>query len=682
MTDTASKFDDGSGVHTTYWEIVPSHGGSVERSWRAPTGQGDPTVEISDHDPVWDRVRSAARAQYGDPNIDYKIDGGTRYLAFGDGEQLPKDGTLVYHTPQGHNWIAYPGGKYAPADDNFQATAAPFSPAGYKLIDGHYAPINSHGEQIGAQADQLPHPNGWHVHDNIWTPENANGDHYEISDPATGARNYFDRNGHPITQQQYETGNPVPPGQTPDGDPPPPNDGGGTTTVLTDEQNSGAAADAVKKLEAKLQDRNDKSVDADRQLAEVLLNAHATTADGAKRLNDIQNEVETAVNAQPALDTPAGKRNFQQFINGKLKEIADVILLASLDAQSQKDTAAALADAIANQPAISDGTNQPPGNNPGTGNQPGQQITSPPAGSGGGGADGGDLGAGDLGGLGDGDLEDGDLGGLRGLGGLSPLASGLGPALGGLSSIPGAAAGIPATLGGLGSAVPSGIGSMLGGGGLSSPGGGLFDPLRNGHHPDDDPDDDPGDDGGLAGAFGDPSVEPPHDHADDHSGDNSQHHDNNPSGAQQQSPTGNTGSPLPTTAGTGPTPVTLGDGSTVTVDSPELAGAIKDIQAGVNPVDAFRKHNIVLPPTTSPPATPLDPSQLRPGSYGTYSNGDIVVAFGPDKAYVDGRIQPISAAAKPGFLGWQNPPAPVQTTSATAPVPVPVPLPANTTPVR
>jgi hypothetical protein len=45
-----------------------------------------------------------------------------------------------------------------------------------------------------------------------------------------------------------------------------------------------------------------------------------------------------------------------------------------------------------------------------------------------------------------------------------------------------------------------------------------------------------------------------------------------------------------------------------------------------------------------------------------------VVAFSPQKAWVDGHIQPISAAAKPGFLGWQNPPTPVQTIAATTPV--------------
>jgi hypothetical protein len=209
---------------------------------------------------------------------------------------------------------------------------------------------------------------------------------------------------------------------------------------------------------------------------------------------------------------------------------------------------------------------------------------------------------------------------------------------------------------------------MLGGGGLGNLGGGLFDQPHSEHHHKDEL----GDDSDLAGTLGDSSLDPPND--SDHSGndnDNQQHSNNHSdqpnNGAQQPAPLGTAASALAPT-GTGPTPITLADGSTVTADSPQLAEVIKDIQAGTNPVDAYRKHDIVLPPTTSPPAAPLDPSNLRAGSYGTYTNGDIVVALGPQKAWVDGHIQPISAAGKPGFLGWQNPPTPVQTTSTTTPV--------------
>jgi hypothetical protein len=663
MTNTPSVFDDGTGVHQTHWQIVRNGGGA----WRAPDGEGDPNIAISPNDPAWDRVRAAARTQYGDPNIDYIDDGRSRHLAFGDRKQLPTDGTLVYHDPQGRNWIPYSNGTYAPADDNFHPNGTPFSPAGYELINGHHAPINSHGDQIGPQGD-LPHPTGWHVHDNIWTPENKNGDYYEITDPKTGARNYFNKEGHPITQQQYDSGSATPAGQTPDDSAA--DDGGhgpnDDTTVLTDEQNSGAAATAAKTLESKLQDRNNKTVDADRQLAEVLLNAHATTADGAKRLNDIQKEVEAAVNAQPALDTPMGKREFQKFINGKLKEVGDIIRSASLDAKSQKDTAAALADAINTRPDINDGS-APAGGNADPGNQQQQQQpgSGPPPPIGTSGGDVGDLG---------GELADAGLGDPGGLAGAIPLTS----ALGGLSSIPGAAAGIPAALGGLGTSIPSGIGSMLGGGGLGNLGGGLFDQPHSEHHHKDEL----GDDSDIAGALGDSSLDPPKD--SDHSDDNSnQQHSNNHSdqpnnGAQQPAPLGTAASALAPT-GTGPTPITLADGTTVTADSPQLAEVIKDIQAGTNPVDAYRKHDIVLPPTTSPPAAPLDPSNLQAGSYATYTNGDIVVALGPQKAWVDGHIQPISATAKPGFLGWQNPPTPVQQTTSPTPV---APLTPATSPAR
>lgn len=92
-----------------------------------------------------------------------------------------------------------------------------------------------------------------------------------------------------------------------------------------------------------------------------------------------------------------------------------------------------------------------------------------------------------------------------------------------------------------------------------------------------------------------------------------------------------------------------------TADNPKLAAAVADVSQGTPPLEAFRKHDIAIP--TSPPATPLDPGQLRFGSYGTYANGDIVVALDPQQVIIDGKVKPISSAAtKPGFLGWHHPP--------------------------
>nr|WP_308160161.1 DUF4226 domain-containing protein [Mycolicibacterium goodii] len=74
--------------------------------------------------------------------------------------------------------------------------------------------------------------------------------------------------------------------------------------------------------------------EVDRELAQAVLNAHATNSEGAKRLNDIQSEITAAVNSATALDTPMGCREFSKFLNSKLAEITDVVESASLDAES------------------------------------------------------------------------------------------------------------------------------------------------------------------------------------------------------------------------------------------------------------------------------------------------------------------------------------------------------------
>ncbi|GFG83219.1 DUF4226 domain-containing protein [Mycobacterium paragordonae] len=675
-TDSPTLFNDGSGAHDTRWiEANDSNVTNNILTWRAPGS--DPGFSISGSDGCWDRVLAAARTQYGDPNITWGYGqnpqghGLERYLTFGDGARLPSDGALVYRD-HGRNWLAYPDGRFAPAGSDFLPTAPAFAPAGYVLKDGRYFPINSRGEQIGSQQSALPRPDGWHTTGSVSTPKNKNGDYYEISDPATGARKYFDKNGHPITQQQYENPQAAPGGSggAPGGSPDP-------RAVLTGEQNSGAAAAAAKKLENSLQDRNDKALEADRRLAEALLGAHATTAEGAAALNALQRDVEEVINGKPDLDTPAGKQEFQRYINAKLAKIAEILSTASLDAQSQREAFAALTDAIVNRPNLRETETPggaPAGGSPAPAAAPGG-VQPVAADAGGGGGDilggGGDLG-GDLGG---GDVLGDALGGGLG-GGANPLLSGLGPALGGLSGLPGAAAGIPGSLGG-------GLGSGLGGlGGLGSGTGEGLGGHGRGRHRKSDQDEDGGD-ADLSDAFGDSSLLPA---GNEHHGEASHDTPTSPvAGAGAAPVAGAPGAATPAGAapapagGAGPTTITLADGTPVTVDNPQLAAALKDIQSGTNPAEAFRNHQIVLPPTTAPPATPLSPGQLHVGSYATYSNGDIVVAFGPDKAWVDGRMQPIAAAAKPGFLGWQNPPAPTAAAAPALPVaslPSAVPAPA------
>jgi len=124
-------------------------------------------------------------------------------------------------------------------------------------------------------------------------------------------------------------------------------------------------------------------------------------------------------------------------------------------------------------------------------------------------------------------------------------------------------------------------------------------------------------------------------------------------------------------AATGPTPVTLPNGETVTAASPQLAAVIKAAIGGTPIADAFRHQGISIPPPGSAVADPIDPLALQPGDIGMFTTRH-ALALGRSEALVDGQIQHISVVAGPSFLGWQHPPAPV-TVGAPARTDPPVP---------
>ncbi|RFZ63209.1 hypothetical protein DE4576_04850 [Mycobacterium marinum] len=214
MTDSeARKFGD-----ATYW-----------RTWDTSRGQGwstpgwaltdDPSRYISKDDGAWSVVLFNARNVYGDPNIHYNTDdtSSERYLVFGDGTRLPSDGTIVYHdAASGKNWIQNQDGSVAVANKDFEPTGPAFNPLGYRRsVDGKtYMPVDARGNQIGPQQAVLAA--GTELHGDpadpnaILTPVNKNGDYYTV-DPATGHTEYFDKNGSPIAQSQYEAAKGTPP---------------------------------------------------------------------------------------------------------------------------------------------------------------------------------------------------------------------------------------------------------------------------------------------------------------------------------------------------------------------------------------------------------------------------------------------------------------------------------------
>lgn len=73
----------------------------------------------------------------------------------------------------------------------------------------------------------------------------------------------------------------------------------------------------------------------------AILNAHATSSAGAETLRALQHEIDDAVRTRTDLDTPAGARDFQRFLIGKLRHIARVIEETSLDDRSKAALATA-----------------------------------------------------------------------------------------------------------------------------------------------------------------------------------------------------------------------------------------------------------------------------------------------------------------------------------------------------
>lgn len=105
-------------------------------------------------------------------------------------------------------------------------------------------------------------------------------------------------------------------------------------------EQAGQSGDAVAARLSELSQRHDALADADRQLAAAVADAHAVTVEALARLDDIEQQIESAVTAHDslALDTGAGAREWQRFLLGKQHEIVTVVTEAS-DRASAKTTA-------------------------------------------------------------------------------------------------------------------------------------------------------------------------------------------------------------------------------------------------------------------------------------------------------------------------------------------------------
>jgi hypothetical protein len=404
--------------------------------------------------------------------------------------------------------------------------------------------------------------------------------------------------------------------------------------------NTGVAADAIRDAETALAQQNSTAAQVDLQVLNAILNAHAANAEGAAELGRLQREIEQAVLSRTDLDTPAGAREFQRFLIGKLRDIRAVVDTAGLDASSKAALAVALAALYASTsaepapPAPSPEVDRPDaasGERDHAGSEParaGEELPVPMSAQ---------LG----------DLSPWDLGDLPPEPMTAPMADPMPAPVMPTSTMaaPPPAPAAPAWGGGL----PAG--SPFGGGGLSAP---LPEPAR-------------------LPAFPDPDFESEPDES------------RRDAGSEQPEPEAEAAPELEAEAAPepteDPTAVELPDGQTLNAPTPELAAAISAAVAGMPIAEAFRQQGITLPPPGSPVTAPIDASRLLPGDIGMLTDRH-AVALGNGKALLDNRIQPIANVTGLGFLGWQQPPSPVPITTTTSDTPeIPAPTrPAETAP--
>lgn len=380
------------------------------------------------------------------------------------------------------------------------------------------------------------------------------------------------------------------------------------------DREAGEAAEAIAHAEVALSHQNSASSQLDMQVITAILNAHLNAVEGSQALTKLQQDTEAAVRTRSDLDTPAGARDFQRFLIGKLRDIRAVVLNASLDDTSKSALMAAwtsLYDASKGQPSGPDErpSAQTVGADAATTEDPGWDPLLD------------SLFADDPGAAAD-DLS----------GGAAPeVATAPAPPMAPvLPPMPNFGSGLPSF-----GATPAGL------------------PLPNLQG-------DNATEPELQG-LDDEGVPDSEDHADPKTdGSSDQPGDTNQDAAavEDESPPA------------GPTTVTLPDGETVTAASPQLAAAIKAAIGGAAIPDAFQQQGITIPPPGTAVTHPIDPAQVTPADIGMFIDRH-ALALGPGKALLDGQIQDIATVSGPSFLGWEHPPGAAATAPAKPDTPTP-----------
>jgi Domain of unknown function (DUF4226) len=92
-------------------------------------------------------------------------------------------------------------------------------------------------------------------------------------------------------------------------------------------EQAGPSVAVIQARQSELASQHSTVAEADRVLTEVLASAHAAIRESIRRLDAIADEIDRAAPAQAnlAVDTPMGAREFQKFLVAKQREIAAVV---------------------------------------------------------------------------------------------------------------------------------------------------------------------------------------------------------------------------------------------------------------------------------------------------------------------------------------------------------------------
>ena len=405
----------------------------------------------------------------------------------------------------------------------------------------------------------------------------------------------------------------------------------------------------------------------DDKLAGLLKQIFAANDDARSKISAIVANIQTArgtltANPQMAND-PYAMALFNQFLDGQLAQIQQILDGAKVDSKKQAELLAALGDEYrstgggGHSKDGKDGKDGTAGSGSGDG---GADTSGDGTGGGSGAGDGGSAGGagGTTTGGGPGGLTD-PLAGLGGLGGAGmgdPLSM-LGPAMAGLGAIPGALGGAAGSLpmDALGAMGPlaSGLAGAGGGDGFKDSDAhdhGKSDDLDDGSHGKGDGDG--GKNGEQASGKGD---------SGDKNGPIQPASTTGPQpGTQPAPPAG-----VPASAGGDPSRVVqMPDGSPVTATTAQHAAAVRAVLNGSTVSDAWKQNHVELPPPGTPVTAPADPSHLVPGQIAQFKSRDPVMYVGNGKIWLDGQLQPQSALPTGDFLGWVDPPQLAGTTPA------------------